>query len=97
MDANIVNGGTPDIYFVDAGGAPFSGNDVIMKIVRSGRKNMTVAVGEASMLNNPLVKQGDKYQLVIDASSRVIKASAVEYKQDWKVADKKKQKAVCAN
>ncbi|SHN16237.1 PA14 domain-containing protein [Chitinophaga sp. CF418] len=97
VDANAVSGGTPDIYFVNADGVPFSGNDVMMKIMRSGRKNMSTAVGEASMLNNPLVKQGDKYQLVIDANSRVIKANAVEYKQDWKVADKKKQKAVCAN
>jgi hypothetical protein len=97
IDANAVTGGTPDIYFVDANGVPFSGNDVTMKVVHSGRKNMSVAVGEATMLNSPLVKQGGKYQLVIDANSRVIKANALEYKQDWKVADKKKQKAVCAN
>lgn len=97
VDMNAQTGGTPDIYFVDADGVPFSGNDVTMKVVRSGRKNITVTVGEATMLNNPLVKKGAQYQLVIDNTSRVIKASAVEYKQDWKVTDRKKSKTVCAN
>jgi hypothetical protein len=97
IDANAVSGGAPDIYFVDADGVPFSGNDVVMKVVRSGRKNMNLTVGSATMLKSPLVKQGDKYQVVIDANSGVINAEAVEYKQDWKVADKKKQKEVCAN
>src|SRR5688572_23332685 len=74
VDANAVSGGTPDIYFVDADGVPFSGNDVVMKVVRSGRKNMNLTVGSATMLKSPLVKQGDKYQLVIDANSGVINA-----------------------
>lgn len=97
IDINAQKGGTPDIYFVDADGVPFSGNDVVMKVVRSGRKNISVTVGEATMLKNPLVKSGDKYQLVIDNTSRVINASAVEYKQDWKVTDRKKQKVACTN
>jgi len=49
-----------------------------------------------TMLNNPLVKVGNTYQLVIDENSRVINAAATEYKQDWQVADKKKKKVVCA-
>ncbi len=97
VDANTLNGGTPDIYFVDAKGVPFSGNDVSMKVIRSGRKNMQTVVGDALMLNNPLVKVNGTYQLVIDGNSRIIKASATEYKQDWKIADRKRQKAVCAN
>jgi len=49
------------------------------------------------MLNNPIVKSGTTWKLVIDETSKVIKASVTEYKQDWQVADRKKQKAVCAN
>jgi hypothetical protein len=97
VDINAVNGGTPDIFLVDENGVPFTGNDVSLKVIRSGRKNMSADAGEVIMLNNPLVKVGNTYQLVIDENSRVIKAAATEYKQDWQVADKKKQKTVCAN
>ncbi|MCF6405194.1 PA14 domain-containing protein [Chitinophaga filiformis] len=97
VDANVKAGGAPDIYLVDASGTPFTGNDVSLKIVRSGRRNMDVPVGVVTMLNNPIVKSGTTLKLVIDETSRVIKASVTEYKQDWQVADRKKQKAVCAN
>lgn len=90
IDANAMNGGAADIYFMDQNGAPFTGNDVSMKIIRSGRKNITASAGEVTSLGNPLVQSGSTYSLAFNTNTKVIAASAVEYKQYWKVADKKK-------
>ncbi|SEW40102.1 PA14 domain-containing protein [Chitinophaga sp. YR573] len=87
IDANVLTGGTPDIYFTDRDGAPFTGNDIAMKIIRSGRRNIAAGVGEVTLLANPLVKSGNDYALIFD-TTKVISASATEFKQIWKVADK---------
>ncbi|SKA40202.1 PA14 domain-containing protein [Chitinophaga eiseniae] len=90
VDANITAGGQPDIYFMTKEGMPFNGEDATIKIIRSGRKNMFAAAGEVTMLSNPLTKSsGDTYTFDINAGKRIINASAVEYKQLWKVQDKK--------
>ncbi|HEU4553604.1 MAG TPA: DUF5977 domain-containing protein [Chitinophaga sp.] len=86
IDANTMNGGPSDIYFVDADGVPFSGNDISMKIIRSGRRNINASVGEITMLENPVVGNS----LVINTDSKIIGASATEFKQFWKAADRKK-------
>lgn len=92
VDANFLSGGTPDIYFMTEDGRPFSGDDVSMKIIRSGRRNMSAPVGQVSMMSSPLrYDQGtNKWSLVIDDDSKVLTASTVEYQQSWKVADKRK-------
>jgi hypothetical protein len=86
IDANALNGGTTDIYFVDRDGKPFTGDKISLKIIRSGRRNISAAVGEITMLATPI--SGDS--LKIDASTKVVSAAATEYQQFWKVADKKK-------
>lgn len=90
VDVNAINGGTPEIYFLDEEGKPFTGADITMKIIRSGRRNIAASAGEITMLENPLVQIGENWSLVFNNTSKVIAASAVEYKQSWKVADKKK-------
>jgi hypothetical protein len=96
VDANALKGGTPDIYFMDEEGAPYSGNDVSLKVIRSGRKNIAASAGTVTMMKNPLVKTGNSYQLIINKQSKIINASMVEYKQNWQVQDRKKQKIICA-
>ncbi|WPV63873.1 DUF5977 domain-containing protein [Chitinophaga sp. LS1] len=91
VDANAISGGTPDLYFVTKDGAPFTGNKVTMKVTRSGRRNIAAVAGEMTMLNNPIV--GDT-ALVINANSGVLNATATEFSQFWKVADKKKKDSV---
>jgi hypothetical protein len=91
VDANAISGGTPDLYFVTKDGAPFTGNKVTMKVTRSGRRNIAAIAGEITMLNNPIV--GDT-ALVINANSGVLNATATEFSQFWKVADKKKKDTV---
>jgi len=97
VDANAVNGGTPDIFFMDHDGKPYTGNDLILKVIRSGRKNISASVGSVSMLKNPLKKDASgKHNLVINKDSKIINASVVEYKQNWQVDDKKKSMTKCS-
>lgn len=91
VDTNTVRGGSPQLYLVDKNGSPFSGNDVTVKVTRSGRRNINGAVGAVMSLRNPLVRGVDgKYRLVFDTATRVVNAAASEMAQYWKVADKRK-------
>ncbi|THU39413.1 hypothetical protein FAM09_12980 [Niastella caeni] len=91
IDSNSVRGGEQRLFLVDKNGTPFSGNDITLKVVRSGRRNMNGAVGSVASLKSPLVRDGEgKYRLVFDTATRVISAGASEMQQYWKVADKRK-------
>ena len=97
VDANAIKGGTPDLFFMDHDGNPYSGNDLILKVVRSGRKNMSASAGSVTMLLNPLKKDaGGKYKLMINKDSKIINAAVTEYKQSWQVDDKKKSLTRCS-
>jgi len=97
VDANAVNGGAPDIFFMDHDGKPYTGNDLILKVIRSGRKNISASVGSVSMLVNPLKKDASgRYNLVINKDSKIISAGVTEYKQNWQVDDKKKSMTKCS-
>jgi hypothetical protein len=95
VDANAMSGGTPDFYFMDRNGVPFTGHDMTLKVIRSGRKNINATVGAVNMLKNPLVSSvvngNVSWSLVINDQSQVVDASATEFQQFWKVADKKKR------
>lgn len=92
VDANILQGGAPDLYFVNEDGSPLTGNDISLKIIRSGRRNISATAGGITMLRNPLVKNSNgSYAFVLNDSSRVISAAVTEYKESWKVPDRKKQ------
>nr|WP_295877187.1 DUF5977 domain-containing protein [uncultured Chitinophaga sp.] len=90
VDANVMAGGQPDVYFMAKDGQPFTGEDVTLKIIRSGRKNIFTSAGGVTMMVNPLTKgTGNTYTFDISANKKIITANAVEYKQLWKVQDKK--------
>ncbi len=91
IDSNLVHGASPRLFLVDQNGTPFSGNDVTVKIVRSGRRNIDGQVGAIASLANPLVRSGQgQYQLVFDSTTKVINAAAEELNQEWRVEDKRR-------
>ena len=90
MDTSVVRGGPKSMYVIDENGIPFTGHDVYAKIIRSGRKNINTSVGTVTMLQNPLIKNGGSYSLQLTTAQKIINASAVDYKQLWKVNDKKR-------
>lgn len=91
FDSAVTGQGTSKFYFIDEEGKPYTANDVSIKIIRSGRKNMGGAVGAVTLLTNPLVKNGSQYELKIDTGSQVINASASEFRNIWQVQDLKKR------
>ncbi|MBO9730128.1 MAG: hypothetical protein J7623_15930 [Chitinophaga sp.] len=95
VDANALNGNTPDIYFLTKEGKPFTGEDVTLKVITSGRKNLNTSVGSVTMMKTPLVKNGNNYELVIDKTRNIINASVTEFKQNWHVEDVMKSVKEC--
>lgn len=94
VDANLQSeGAPPDIYFVDRNGTPFTGNDLKMKVTRSGRRNISTQAGQISFLNNPLVKSASGYSLVLDGN-RAVSSDIVTFGQFWKVKDNLKAATV---
>ncbi|MGN7721556.1 PA14 domain-containing protein [Chitinophaga sp. 22620] len=96
VDANALSGGPANIFFLDKNGKPFSGSGVNLKVIRSGRKNISASAGSVTMLENPLKKNASgEYYLQIDQNSRIINAQMTEFKQNWQVEDRKREKIIC--
>lgn len=96
VDANELNGGEKNIYFLDENGAPYAGNDVSLKVFRSGRRNIAASAGTITMMRSPLDLVNGKYTLNINKDKKIINASVTEYQQNWQVQDRKKQRITCA-
>jgi hypothetical protein len=91
IDSNLIHNGAPQLFLVDKNGTPFSGNDVTLKVIRSGHRNMNGSVGSVVSLRSPLRKgSDDNYHLVFDTTTHVVTADASEMAEYWKVADKRK-------
>ncbi|WP_159445106.1 PA14 domain-containing protein [Filimonas lacunae] len=95
VNVNELKGGPKDFYFMWRDGSPVTANDATLKVIRSGRRNIAAQLGQVASLHSPVVKAGSGYQLQFDVNTGIINASAVEYKQDWKVEDKMKSKLQC--
>lgn len=71
---------TPDLVFMDANGLIYNRADVTFRIVRSGHRNMLEqSVATITSMDNPLASG----TLSFANATRVINASAVEYKEKW--------------
>lgn len=87
------------IYFIDSLGRPYSGKDVSLRIIRSGKRNFTdVFVGGITSLANPVreVATGN-FRVVIDSSTRVINTTAATFKDIWKVENSLYQTDSCVS
>ncbi len=91
VDTNMINGGPKSLFLMDQYGTPFSGNDVTLKVTRSGHRNMGSSIGSVVSMANPLVADGSGiYHLVFDTTRKVINASANELQDFWRVSDKRR-------
>jgi hypothetical protein len=71
---------TPDFIFIDAKGKPYTMSAVSFRIIRSGKRNIISAQTAAvTSMINPIASG----QLMFDTSSKVINATAVEFKEKW--------------
>jgi hypothetical protein len=75
------------LYFIDKDGKPITGRVDIIKVLRSGKRNMLDAsVGSIVAMDNPIreISPGN-YKLVIDSAIKIINASVSTYNDLWKV------------
>jgi hypothetical protein len=85
IDSSILKGGAKYFFIVNRDGTPYTGFDVNIKIVRSGRRNLNSSAGIVTTMVNPIVKNGStqQYELVLNTNSKVINAKASEFRQTW--------------
>lgn len=89
IDSSVLYGGARGIYFIDRWGKAYTGYDISLRIIRSGRRNILGAVGSITSLDS-LVKKNTttgQYELVVNTDSKIIAASAGEFRQFWKTDD----------
>ena len=93
IDKFVLGAGGRSMYFIDANGEPFSGDNISMKIIRSGRRNINTTIETITTLKNPVkeVVSRSGNHFTLEFNEKVINASAVEFKENWQVADRKKQ------
>lgn len=89
IDSSVLGKGSKAIYFIERNGQPYTGLDVSMKVIRSGRRNVFGAIGSVTGLDSFLRKNTTtgEYELKINTASRIIAASGNEFRQIWKVED----------
>lgn len=69
-----------DLVFIDAKGRLFSKANVSFRIIRSGKRNLLgTSLASASVMVNPVASG----TLTVNANSKVVTASAIEYKEKW--------------
>lgn len=74
---------THDFMFIDAGGKPYNMNGVTFRIGRSGKRNMLDAKAAVVTSMASPVTTGSTPKLFLDNNSKVINASASEYREKW--------------
>lgn len=85
VDTATVSGGPHAIFFVDKDGNPYSGYDIGMKVIRSGRRNVNGTIGSFTSLVSPIVLNPTthNYNLQVSDSTGVTKADANEFTSYW--------------
>ncbi|HNP23448.1 MAG TPA: hypothetical protein PKM63_17395 [Panacibacter sp.] len=82
---------TVGIVFIDTLGKPYSADSLSLKIVRSGKRNMSMnPVASTIFLTNPIQTVSGKLKLFLDSNSNVLTSSAVPFYDIWKVKDARK-------
>jgi hypothetical protein len=79
-DNSSITSVTPDLVFIDGDGLIFNRTGVTFRIVRSGHRNMLEqSIATITSMDNPLTTG----VLSFDNATKVINASAIEYKEKW--------------
>ncbi len=74
--------------FIDKNGEPYSGGDVRIKIIRSGKRNLLDAsVGAFTSLEKPYRTVGSEVKLVADDLTKILNTTANTFKENWRVDD----------
>lgn len=73
-----------DFVFLDKKGQLYTRDKVSIRIIRSGKRNMLGAsVAGVTLMGNPISTVSNKRMLVINDTSKVINASAIDFREKW--------------
>ena len=79
---------TKEFIFIDRYGNPYNAANATIRIIRSGKRNITGAsVGSIVSLSSPVRTINNEDQVIIDNNTDVINAGAAEFKEKWRVND----------
>lgn len=74
--------------FLDRYGVPYNAKNATIRVVRSGKRNLSGAsAGSFVSLDNPIREVSGVPRIVIDNSTAVVNAGAVEYREKWRAND----------
>lgn len=86
IDISKAKGGNTGIYFIDKDGLPITANAKYVKIIRSGKRNLTaVSAGSITSLKTPVKFINGADRLVFDSTINVITANSSQFKDFWRV------------
>lgn len=99
INLNKQLGQTPDWIFVDDKGNAFTGKDTYIRIIRSGKRNLSSnPVGTITTLSNPVsTLSSGELQLVFNQTSKVVQTGVQTYKDVWKVDPQYEKQLVPTN
>ncbi len=82
---------TKEFIFIDRYGTPYNAADADIRIIRSGRRNMTEAsVGSITSMANPILFMPDNItydKIFINNNTDIVNTGAIEFKEKWKTQD----------
>lgn len=75
--------------FLDRNGVPFNAKNATVRVIRSGKRNMSGASSGSfvSMLNPIKEVAENDWRIVVDNNTGVLNAGAVEYRERWRAND----------
>ena len=92
VDVKKINpSSTAGIVFIDSFGKPYSADSIAMKIVRSGKRNMSMTpIGALTFLSNPVKVVSGQLKLVLDSNANIVASSTAVFNDYWRVSDARK-------
>ncbi|MEO8406060.1 MAG: hypothetical protein ABI480_15740, partial [Chitinophagaceae bacterium] len=77
-----------DFVFLDRFGVPYNAANATIRVIRSGKRNLSGAsVGSIVSLTSPIRIRGGRQQIILDDTTDVLNAGAMEFKERWRAND----------
>lgn len=87
-DVRNTSAESKQFIFLDRHGNPYNARGVTLRIIRSGKRNLTgTSVGSIVSQESPIHEDGNIQHLVFDNTTNVINASAMRFEEKWRASE----------
>lgn len=77
-----------EFIFIDRYGTPYNAANATIRIIRSGKRNMSgTSVGSVVSMASPIRQRTTGQWIIIDDTTNVINSGAVEFRDKWRATD----------